>query len=278
MNKIYRTWSLMGACWRLLSKDKGLLLFPLISGICCMLLLASFAVPLYFTNNWQPPAGGAAATQQMAYYGTLFLFYVCNYFVVVFFNAGIVACATIRMKGGNPTVGDGFRAAAARLPVIAGWAILSATVGLILRVIEDRSEKVGRFVAGLLGAAWTVVSFLVIPILVVENKNPFIALKESTILLKKTWGEQVAGNFSFGLIFLLLSIPAIVLIVVGIFSGSLAAIAACVGLAVIYFVILALIQSALQSIFQAAVYLYARDGQVPEGFGAELLGSAMVAR
>ena len=131
---------------------------------------------------------------------------------------------------------------------------------------------------GLLGAAWTVVSFLVIPILVVENKNPFIALKESTILLKKTWGEQVAGNFSFGLIFLLLSIPAIVLIVVGIFSGSLAAIAACVGLAVIYFVILALIQSALQSIFQAAVYLYARDGQVPEGFGAELLGSAMVAR
>jgi len=278
MNKIYRTWSLMGACWQLLSKDKGLLLFPLISGICCMLLLASFAVPLYFTNNWQPPAGGAAATQQMAYYGTLFLFYVCNYFVVVFFNAGIVACATIRMKGGNPTVGDGFRAAAARLPAIAGWAILSATVGLILRVIEDRSEKVGRFVAGLLGAAWTVVSFLVIPILVVENKNPFIALKESTILLKKTWGEQVAGNFSFGLIFLLLSIPAIVLIVVGIFSGSLAAIAACVGLAVIYFVILALIQSALQSIFQAAVYLYARDGQVPEGFGAELLGSAMVAR
>jgi len=114
--------------------------------------------------------------------------------------------------------------------------------------------------------------------LVVENKNPFIALKESTILLKKTWGEQVAGNFSFGLIFLLLSIPAIVLIVVGIFSGSLAVIAACVGLAVIYFVILALIQSALQSIFQAAVYLYARDGKVPVGFEAELLGSAMVAR
>src|SRR6266516_6981862 len=73
MNKIHRTWSLMGACWQLLSKDKGLLLFPLISGICCMLLLASFAVPLYFTNHWQPPGGDAAATQQMAYYGTLFL-------------------------------------------------------------------------------------------------------------------------------------------------------------------------------------------------------------
>src|SRR6266581_3172015 len=242
MNKIYRTWSLMGACWQLLSKDKGLLLFPLISGICCMLLLASFAVPLYFTNHWQPPAGGAAATQQMAYYGTLFLFYVCNYFVVVFFNAGIVACATIRMKGGNPTVGDGFRAAAARLPAIAGWAILSATVGLILRVIEDRSEKVGRFVAGLLGAAWTLVSFLVIPILVVENKNPFAALKESTALLKKTWGEQLASSFGFGLVSFLLAIPAVVLVVLGFISGSVAGIAACIALAVIYLILLALLQ------------------------------------
>src|SRR6266404_2198839 len=224
MNRIYRTWSLMSACWQVLKQDKGLLVFPLISGICCVLLLASFAAPLYLTNHWQPPARDAGSPQQAAYYGVLFLFYVCNYFVVVFFNSAIVACATLRMRGGEPTVGDGFRAAAARLPMIAGWAVVSATVGLVLRVIEDRSEKVGRFVAGLLGTAWTVVSFLVIPMLVVENKNPFTALKESTILLKKTWGEQVVGNFSFGLIFTVLAIPAFLLILLAVFSGSLAVI------------------------------------------------------
>jgi len=267
---------MMSACWQVLKQDTKLLVFPLISGVCCLLLLASFAAPLYFTNRWQPPGGNAPAANQAAYYGVLFLFYLCNYFVVIFFNAGIVACATLRMSGGNPTVGDGFRAAAARLPAIAGWAVVSATVGLVLRLIEDRSKWVGRIVAGLLGAAWTVVSFLVVPILVVENKNPVTALQESTALVKKTWGEQVAGNFGFGLMFFLLALPAFGVIVLSLFSGNIAVIGGCIALAVVYLIGLGLVQSALQSIFQAAVFLYARDGQVPEGFEAELLGNAML--
>jgi len=266
----------MSACWQVLKQDTNLLIFPLISGLCCLLLLASFALPLYFTGRWQPPGGGAPAAHQAAYYGVLFLFYLCNYFVVIFFNAGIIACATVRMSGGNPTVGDGFRAAAARLPAIAGWAVLSATVGLILRLIEDRSKWVGRIVAGLLGMAWTVVSFLVVPILVVENKSPIAALQESTALLKKTWGEQVAGNVGFGLMFFLLALPAFAVIVLSLFSGNVAIIAVCILLAVIYLIGLGLVQSALQSIFQAALFLYARDGRVPEGFEAEVLGTAML--
>ena len=278
MNRIHRTWSMMSACWQILKEDKALLVFPFMSGICCLLLLASFAVPLWATNHWQPPAGDADATQQVAYYGVLFLFYLCNYFVVIFFNAAIIACATNRLGGGNATVGDGFRAAAARLPAIAGWAVMSATVGLVLRVIEDRSKWVGRIVAGLLGVAWTVVSFLVVPVLVIENKGPLAALKESAGLVGKTWGKQVVGNFGFGLIFFLLAIPAFLVIGLGIFSGNVALMAGCIGLGVIYLVVLGLVQSALQSIFQAAVFLYARDGQVPAGFEAELLGNAMVSK
>ena len=278
MNKIHRTWSLMSACWQILKKDKEILMFPFISGLCCLLLLASFAIPIYLTGTWEPPKSGADTSRQVMYYGTLVLFYVCNYFVVIFFNCAIVACATIRMGGGDPTVGDGFRAAAARLPVIAGWALVSATVGLVLRIIEERSEKVGRFVAGLLGMAWTVVSFLVVPILVVENKGPLTALKESTQLLKKTWGEQLVGNFSFGLLFFLLGIPAYALVVLGIVSGSGATTLLCIGLAVVYLIVLALVQSALQSIFQAAIYLYARNGQVAEGFQEEFLSGAIARR
>src|SRR6185295_3436942 len=115
----------------------SLLVFPLISGICCLLLLASFAVPLYLTGAWQPPSHDAATQRQVVYYGTLFLFYFCNYFVIVYFNAAIVACAFARMTGGNPTLGDGLRAAGSRLPVILGWALVSATFGLVLRIIED---------------------------------------------------------------------------------------------------------------------------------------------
>lgn len=275
MGKITRTWSLMSECWQVLKADKSLLVFPLISGICCLLLLVSFAVPIYLTDAWAPPTHDAATQRQVAYYGTLFAFYVANYFIVVFFNAAIVACAAIRLGGGNPTIGDGLRAATGRLPVIAGWALVSATVGLILRIIEDRSDKIGQIVAGLLGMAWTVVSFLVVPILVVENKGPIAALRDSTGLLKKTWGEQVISNFSFGGIFFVLAIPAFAVILLGFYLGSATAVAACVGVAVIYLIVLALVQSALQAIFQTALYLYARDGRVPDGFRAEVLEGAL---
>ena len=265
----------MSDCWHVLRHDKRLLLFPLLSGICCLVLLASFAIPLYATGSWEPPDRNAAVSQQVAYYGMLFLFYFCNYFVVVFFNAGIVACATIRMDGGDPTLGDGFRAAASRLPVIVGWVLVAATVGLILRIVEEWSEKAGRIVAGVLGTAWTLVSFLAIPILVVENKNPIAALKDSTALLKKTWGEQLTGKFSFGMIFLLLTIPAFALVFVGLLSGEMAVAVVCIGLAVVYLIVMTLVQSALQSIFQVALFLYARGGHVPEGFREESLSGAL---
>ena len=275
MGKMMRTWSLMSECWQVLKQEKSLLVFPLISGFCCLLVLASFAVPIFLTGAWHPPGHGAMPVRQVAYYGTLFAFYAANYFVVVFFNAAMVACAAIRLGGGSPTVADGLRAAASRLPVIAGWALVSATVGMILRIIEDRSDKIGQIVAGLLGTAWTLVSFLVVPILVIENKGPIEALKDSASLLKKTWGEQLIGNFSFGLVFFVLSLPAFALIFLGFFLGGMVIGLVCVGVAVIYLLTIALIQSALQAIFQTALYLYARDGQVPQGFRAEVLAGAL---
>jgi hypothetical protein len=274
MGKFSRTWSLMLECWHVLMQEKSLLVFPLISGICWLLLLASFAVPIFVTDSWRPPGHDAEPIRQVAFYGTLFAFYVASYFIVVFFNAAIVACAAMRLSGGTPTIGDGLRAAGARLPVIAGWALVSATVGLILRIIEDRSDKVGQIVAGLLGMAWTVVSFLVVPILVIENKGPIAALKDSTSLLKKTWGEQLISNFSFGAIFAVLTIPAFVVVILGFYLGGATVGIVCVCLAAIYWVALALVQSALQAIFQTALYLYARDGQV-QGFRTEVLSGAL---
>jgi hypothetical protein len=278
MARMSHTWSLMGASWNVLKKDKELLIFPLISGICCLLVMASFAFPLFATDSWQLPAKDATVQQQVVYYAVLFAFYFCNYFVIVFFNSAIVACAMIRLKGGDPKVSDGFRIALSRLPMILGWALVSATVGIVLRIIEDKSENIGRFIASLLGMAWSVVSFLVIPILVVEKQSPINALKQSTALVKKTWGEQMVGNFSFGLIFLLLNIPAFILIILGIMSQTIAIMVLCIAIGVIYLLVVALIQSALQAIFQTVIYLYAKDGNIPEGFDSELLDDAMILR
>ncbi len=277
--RISYTWALMRASWDVLKKDKTLLLFPLLSGICCLMVLLSFAVPMFITGAWHPPARGASQVDVTVYYGILFLFYLANFFVITFFNTAIISCAMLRMAGGNPTVGDGFREAAARLPQIAGWALLSATVGLILRIIEDRSKWVGRIVAGLLGMAWTVTSFMVVPIIVAERKGPFGALKGSTEVLRKTWGEQLVGSFSFGMVFGILSLPAVAMIVIAIILGNTWMLMLSIGLAVGYLIVLSLVQSALQSIFQAAVYLYAyNNGLAPEGFDSDLLAGALHAK
>jgi len=265
MAKFSNTWALMSASWDLLKKDKEILVFPLISGICCLIVLASFAVPIIMSSGIH--SGGASTQSSPFGYGMLFLFYFCSYFIITFFNTAIVACAAHRMSGGDPTVSYGMQAAFDRFNLILGWAALQATVGLILRMIEDRSEFIGKIVAGLLGMAWTVTSFLVVPVLVIEKKGPLDAVKGSASLLRKTWGEQLIGNCSFGLVFLVLAIPAFIFAALGFMSGS--GVAALIGIivAVLYIIGLTLVQSALQAIFQTALYLYARDGKAPQGFG-----------
>ena len=175
------------------------------------------------------------------------------------------------MEGGDPTVGDGLAAAWHRVGAIAGWALIAGTVGMLLRATEERSSFMTRIVAGLLGMAWSMVSFLVVPILVIEGEGPVRALKRSTRMLKRTWGEQLIGNFSFGLIFVLLAVPGVVLLVTGFAAQSVVVIV----LAVLYLVVMALAQSALQGIFQAALYLYMRDGKAPQGFDSAELEAAV---
>lgn len=278
MGKISRTWSLMGMSWRILMEDKKILLFPLMSLMSCLAVAATFIVPLVMSHKWQPPAADAATRQQIAYYGFLFLYYYCNYFVIVFFNASLVSYIVMRMNGDSPTMGDAFSASLARLPLIAGWALIAATVGLILKAIEDRSDKIGQIVAAILGGAWAMVTFLVIPVLVVEQKNPFSALKESTMLLKQTWGERITMRFSFSAISFLLLIPAFGILVLGIMAHNVMVLLACIGVFVLYILLLSLVQSALEAIFQTAIYFYARHSMVPAGFDESVLQSAIAQR
>jgi hypothetical protein len=104
----------------------------------------------------------------------------------------------IRFKGGDPTLVDGFRAAAARLPQIAGWALVAATVWLWLRVIESRSERVGEIVAGLLGMTWSAVPYFVVPVIVIERTGPVDAFRRPVSILRRTWGEALSANFGVG--------------------------------------------------------------------------------
>jgi len=273
MGKFARTWQLMGASWRMLLQDKRLIVFPLISGVALAIIIALFAVPMFVAFADHPkPSGPVHMTLPM--YAAMFVFYFLDYFVIIFFNSALVACVLKQIDGEQPTLGYGLVVARQRLPQILGWALLTSTVGILLRLLEEKVGFIGRIVVGLLGMAWSVTSFLVVPVLVAEDTGPIESYKRSVEMLRRTWGEQIIGNVSFGLIFALFGIvPAMILFFIAIQAGKVALLV--IGaILVVYLVALGLIQSTLQTIYQVAIYLYAANGQAPSGFDNQLVADA----
>jgi hypothetical protein len=272
--RLSRSWELIKASGAVLRQDKELLLFPFFSAIATLIVSATFILPLVLSGAFERPVEGSEGPV----FVFVFLFYLVQYFIIIFFNSALVGAAMIRLDGGDPTVSDGLRIARSRFVKILGYAAIAATVGLILRIIEERAGFIGRWIAGLLGVAFTVATFLTVPILVSRDVGPIEAVKESAVLLKKTWGENIIGNAGMGLVFFLFYLGVIAVAGVIVFgavqTGSVALIVLVVALGVLAFVGLALVQAALQGVYSAALYRYATDGNVGESFSSALLGEA----
>jgi len=278
MGKISSTWALVKQSFYILREDEELMLLPVLSAISCVVvtlsLLAGSGLFFYPQIKEAMVEQGSWHPSNALLFGGVFLFYLVNYFVIVFFNTALVSAASIRLEGGNPSVRDGLRAAWSRVNVIFQWALLAATVGMILRMIEERSSLIGRLVASVVGIAWTLATFFVVPVLAFENLGPFEALKRSAQLFRRNWGEQVVGTFSFGLIFFLLALPGLLLPILG---GALAGnygMTAGASLMVIYFIVLAVLSASTHGIFLAALYRYANQGETSQGFSRDTLSSA----
>ena len=177
----------------------------------------------------------------------------------------------------DPTISDGLKVANENLRRIAGWALLSATVGLILRAIADRAGIIGRIIAGFAGAAWGVITYLVVPVLIFEKVGPWAAVKRSGSLLRKTWGEAMGGYFSLGAIFLLLALPGLLLLLGGVAIGGIVGLLIGGAVAVVYWLILGLLGAAAQSILVTALYRYATTGKLGFGFPEGLLATGTAA-
>ena len=274
-----RSWGLIKASAGVLSKDKELLVFPLLSAVCTLIVAAAFLLPAFGLGALDGlREGGMSATA----YLLAFLFYLVQYFVIFFFNSALVGAAMIRLEGGDPTLADGLRIASSKVVPILGYAAIAATVGMILRAIQERAGFLGKLVAGFLGVAWTLASFLVVPILVTRNVGPIDAVKESAVLLKKTWGENLIGQggvgLVFGLLFFVLALVGVAAIVAAALTGSGTLIVLVVALVIAALLLAALIQAALSGIYSAALYRYAVGEGGSEGFDAQLLGQAFRAK
>lgn len=275
MGKFARSWALAKASLDVLKSDKELLVFPLVSAASLVLVAASFVLPAFGLGLFQRAGGDGVPAAFVAW---LFAFYLAQYFVMFFFNAALVGAAMVRLDGGDPTVRDGLRIAGRKWLPILGYAAIAATVGMLLRAIEQRAGFVGRIVASMVGIAWTLATFLTVPLLVARDVGPLDAVRESAALLKRTWGENLIGKGGIGLAFGLLMFAVLalggVVAVAAASQGWMALMFADLVLAGIAVLGLALVQAALSGIYSAALYRYATEGNAPAGFDGVLLREA----
>jgi hypothetical protein len=263
------------ASGEVLNANRRLMVFPVLSSLCTLIVAASFLLPAYASGTFTHLDRGHMTPGSAA---LLFVFYLVQYFIVTFFNSALVGAALIYLRGGNPTVGDGLGIAMSKLPSIFGYAVISATVGMVLRAIQERAGFIGRWIAGLLGVAFTLATFLVVPVLVNKDVGPIDAVKESAQLLKRTWGENLIGNVGIGLAFGLLTILVVLagmaLVFLAISTHSVSVVVATVALCIAAVLTLAVIQGALHGIYSAAVYRYAEEGDAGIGFDKALVADA----
>jgi hypothetical protein len=275
--RISNSWALIKASAGVLRADKELLVFPIVSAVGLLIVTASFAFPMVLAGFFDSLLRGRAQVFGLV---VAFAFYIVQYFVIIFANTALVGAALIRLRGGDPTIGDGLRIALQHLGTILGYALVSATVGMILRWLSERGRFVGRLVSSILGLAWNLATYLVVPVLIVEGVGPIEAIKRSASLLKRTWGEQIVGNFSIGLVFGLLALLAFVvgvpLIILAVSSGSVAWIALTGLLFVLVLILLGLINSTLNGIYVAAVYRYAAEGETSGFFDEDMVREAFL--
>jgi len=283
MGKFSRSWELVKQSFAILKSDKQLMLFPILSAACCLvvtaiiatggtlLTLPSFAAAAAAGEKWTP-------AHAPFFYPVIFLLYVANYFVIVFFNVALVGVANSRLVGGTWTMRDGLELAWARKGTILQWALVAATVGIILKTLEERMGLIGRIVMRIIGVAWALACYFVVPVLAFEDLTPIEAVQRSSKLFKDTWGEKVTGGFSLSLVFFLLALPGIGFFILSMFLAvglrTPLVIAAGFLLMMLYFLLLSVVSSAVQGIFNAALYRYACFKQVPPAFDGELITAA----
>lgn len=273
-DKFSRSWSLFKASATVLRSDRELMLFPVISTIATVLVLATFAVPAFAWRMFANGIDGFGVAWALA-------FYFCQYAVIIFFNCALVGAAMIRLQGGDPTLADGLAIARSRIRPILGYAAIAATVGVLLQSLRNQDNFLVRLLAGGLGVAWTLGTFLVVPVMVSQDIGPIDALRKSVALLRRTWGENAIGTVGLGLMFGLLSF--VVVVTGGLLAYAALQVSATLALVVAAAFVLGLLllgvyQAALSGVYSAALYRYADDGIVPAGFQHAQLERAFAAR
>jgi Family of unknown function (DUF6159) len=262
MSRFQTSWEIAKRSWAVLKSDKTLAWFPVLSALGSLLVVAIIGGLIALAGIDSKSTGDSL---QPIGWVLIVVAYLALAIVQTYFLAALVAGADQRLRGNDSTVRTALDIANSRLHRLLPWAVVTATVTMVLQAIEERFGIVGTIVARLVGLAWNLVTFLVVPILVLEDLGVGDALKRSKDLFKKTWGENVIGQGGLGIVGFLAMIPGVLLVAIGASMGTAGLILfGTVGVA--WIIASAVIVSALSGIYRTALYHFAADGRVPGEF------------
>jgi hypothetical protein len=270
MSRISTSWSLAKSSWAVLKTDKELAAIPIASFVVTITVMALLGGGAYFSLDRTERLGETEFSATPVTYVIGVIGYLAITFVVTFFAAVLVAGAYQRLTGGDPTLASAFGQARSRVVPIFLWSMLTGTVGLVLQAIRDRVGFLGDVIVGIVGAAWEIVTWLAVPVVVVEGTGPVDSLKRSASLFKQTWGENLVAQAGFGILNLV-----VILALMGV-SALIAMVVPLLGIALglLALAVFAVVMSTLTGIFRTALYLFASGQQVPDYFTAQELEAA----
>ena len=280
MNAFSRSWDLTKTSFGVIKQDKELLLYPLISVFLSIAFLLALLYPTILIEIQQD----GSLEWSFVEMALTFVCYLGLAFIGTFSNMCVVYTAKKRFEGGDATFGESIGFTMRRLHLVLGWATVSATVGIIFRLLDNLAERAGgigeivlSIVRGLLGMVWSVVTLFVVPAMVYKGLTPIPAIKDSVRVLKETWGETLVRSFGFGIAqFLFFLLGGLVFgglfATVGVMSGTMMTVV--IITAVTYFVGVTFVFLLAETIFNTALYHYASSGTVAPGYTQETLSGA----
>ncbi len=268
MGRFANSKHLAGASWGVLRADKELMAIPVLGAVVSGVVAIGVGAVVYSTLETTTDAAGQTTTSAnpaAIVLGLIGLLVVA--IITQLFAGALVAGANERFEGGDPTIGSAFSKAMTRLGPIVGWTATNATVGVILSAAREKAGFLGDIVVGIIGAAWNIVTWLVMPVIIVEGIGPLAATKRSAVLIKSKWGENLIAQGGLGLFGLLIMLPGIIAFV------ALSSVLPVVGipLLVLFLAIAFTVLSALGAIFRTALYRFSAGLPVGDAFPESML-------
>jgi hypothetical protein len=282
-----RSWQLTKLSFGVIKQDKEMLLFPLFAGIFSIAYAIGLLYPTVIVAIMSHDGHVSTNAITALHYAIVFTAYLGLAFIATFFNVCVVYTTKTRFEGGNATFFGSIGFAFTKIHLIFAWSLVSATVGILMYLLDSIGERAGgggriilAIVRGIVGALWSIVTLFVIPAMVYEGLGPFKAIKRSVQTLKSTWGESLVRHYGLGLMqFLFMMLGAI--LAVGLFMGlaplGSTGVVIAISVSVVYFLGVVLVFSVANGVFNTALYTYA-NGSPPSAFDHDTLSQAFVTK